>query len=557
MKEIRCPKCQSVFQVDEADYASIVSQVKNAEFNDELNRRLEEVRKQYAAELKADVMKSEQTFGQQLSAKDLEIGEKNTEIERLKAQIDSMAQAKALELAEEMSKKDQEISELKAKIESTAQAKALEMAGEMNKKDQEISELKAKIESTAQAKALELAGEMNKKDQEISELKAKIESTAQAKALELAGEMNKKNQEISELKAKIESMVQTNALELAGELAKKDKEISELKSTISQSKDACQIAVLEEQQKAQDALKEKENKIVELTGMVNQQKNEAALRENNIKETYEIQLKKKQEEVDYYKDLKTRMSTKMVGETLEIHCSTEFNRMRPLFPNAYFEKDNDASGGSKGDFIFRDYEDGFEYISIMFEMKNEMDQTATKHKNEDFLKKLDDDRRAKKCEFAVLVSLLEPESELYNTGIVDMSHRYPKMYVIRPQFFIPLITLLVQTSKKSIEYQRQLAIARSQSVDVTNFESRLNDFKEKFANNYRLASEKFKTAIDEIDKSITHLQKIKEALVGSERNLRLANDKADSLTIKKLTYNNPTMKEKFKEARAVEEDEDE
>lgn len=557
MKEIRCPKCQSVFQVDEADYASIVSQVKNAEFNDELNRRLEEVRKQYAAELKADVMKSERTFGQQLSAKDLEIGEKNTEIERLKAQIDSMAQAKALELAEEMSKKDQEISELKAKIESTAQAKALELAGEMNKKDQEISELKAKIESTAQAKALELAGEMNKKDQEISELKAKIESTAQAKALELAGEMNKKNQEISELKAKIESMVQTNALELAGELAKKDKEISELKSTISQSKDACHIAVLEEQQKAQDALKEKENKIVELTGMVSQQKNEAALRENNIKETYEIQLKKKQEEVDYYKDLKTRMSTKMVGETLEIHCSTEFNRMRPLFPNAYFEKDNDASGGSKGDFIFRDYEDGFEYISIMFEMKNEMDQTATKHKNEDFLKKLDEDRRAKKCEFAVLVSLLEPESELYNTGIVDMSHRYPKMYVIRPQFFLPLITLLVQTSKKSIEYQRQLAIARSQSVDVTNFESRLNDFKEKFANNYRLASEKFKTAIDEIDKSITHLQKIKEALVGSERNLRLANDKADSLTIKKLTYNNPTMKEKFKEARAVEEDEDE
>lgn len=557
MKEIRCPKCQSVFQVDEADYASIVSQVKNAEFNDELNRRLEEVRKQYAAELKADVMKSEQTFGQQLSAKDLEIGEKNTEIERLKAQIDSMAQAKALELAEEMSKKDQEISELKAKIESTAQAKALELAGEMNKKDQEISELKAKIESTAQAKALELAGEMNKKDQEISELKAKIESTAQAKALELAGEMNKKNQEISELKAKIESMVQTNALELAGELAKKDKEISELKSTISQSKDACHIAVLEEQQKAQDALKEKDNKIVELTGMVNQQKNEAALRENNIKETYEIQLKKKQEEVDYYKDLKTRMSTKMVGETLEIHCSTEFNRMRPLFPNAYFEKDNDASGGSKGDFIFRDYEDDFEYISIMFEMKNEMDQTATKHKNEDFLKKLDDDRKAKKCEFAVLVSLLEPESELYNTGIVDMSHRYPKMYVIRPQFFLPLITLLVQTSKKSIEYQRQLAIARSQSVDVTNFESRLNDFKEKFANNYRLASEKFKTAIDEIDKSITHLQKIKEALVGSERNLRLANDKADSLTIKKLTYNNPTMKEKFKEARAVEEEEDE
>lgn len=528
MKEIRCPKCQSVFQVDEADYASIVSQVKNAEFNEELNRRLDEVRKQYDAELKADVMKSERTFGQKLSAKDLEIGKRDTEIERLKAQIDSMAQAKALELADQMSKKNQE-----------------------------ISELKAKLESTAQAKALELADEMSKKDQKISELKARIESTAQAKALELAGEMSKKNQEILELKAKIASLTQANALELAGELAKKDKEISELRSTIAQSKDACQIAVLEEQRKSQDALKEKDNKIVELTGMVTLQKNEAALRENSIKESYEMQLKQKQEEVDYYKDLKTRMSTKMVGETLEIHCSTEFNRMRPLFPNAYFEKDNDASGGSKGDFIFRDYEDGFEYISIMFEMKNEMDQTATKHKNEDFLKKLDDDRRAKKCEFAVLVSLLEPESELYNTGIVDMSHRYPKMYVIRPQFFIPLITLLVQTSKKGIEYQRELAIARSQSVDVTNFESRLNDFKEKFANNYRLASEKFKTAIDEIDKSITHLQKIKEALVGSERNLRLANDKADGLTIKKLTYNNPTMKEKFKEARAVEQNEEE
>ncbi len=332
MKEIRCPKCQSVFQVDEADYASIVSQVKNAEFNEELNRRLDEVRKQYDAELKADVMKSERTFGQKLSAKDLEIGKRDTEIERLKAQIDSMAQAKALELADQMSKKNQE-----------------------------ISELKAKLESTAQAKALELADEMSKKDQKISELKARIESTAQAKALELAGEMSKKNQEILELKAKIASMTQANALELAGELAKKDKEISELRSTIAQSKDACQIAVLEEQRKSQDALKEKDNKIVELTGMVTLQKNEAALRENSIKESYEMQLKQKQEEVDYYKDLKTRMSTKMVGETLEIHCSTEFNRMRPLFPNAYFEKDNDASGGSKGDFIFRDYEDGFEY----------------------------------------------------------------------------------------------------------------------------------------------------------------------------------------------------
>ena len=225
-----------------------------------------------------------------------------------------------------------------------------------------------------------------------------------------------------------------------------------------------------------------------------------------------------------------------------------------MMPNAYFEKDNDASGGTKGDFIFRDFgEDGTEYISIMFEMKNEADETATKHKNEDFLKKLDTDRRAKGCEFAVLVSLLEPDNELYNSGIVDMSYRYDKMYVIRPQFFIPMITLLVQTSKKGLEYRQQLAIAQKQSIDVSNFESQLEDFRERFGKNYRLASERFKTAIDEIDKSIQHLNKIKEALVGSEYNLRLANDKAEALTIKKLTRGNPTMKAKFEEARLAEE----
>ena len=228
--------------------------------------------------------------------------------------------------------------------------------------------------------------------------------------------------------------------------------------------------------------------------------------------------------------------------------------LRPMMPNAYFEKDNDASGGTKGDFIFRDFgEDGTEYVSIMFEMKNEADETATKHKNEDFLKKLNADRRAKGCEFAVLVSLLEPDNELYNGGIVDMSYRYDKMYVIRPQFFIPMITLLVQTSKKSLEYRHRLAIAQKQSIDVSNFESQLEDFRERFGKNYRLASEKFKTAIDEIDKSIQHLNKIKEALVGSEYNLRLANDKAEALTIKKLTRGNPTMKAKFEEVRLADE----
>ena len=441
MKEISCPKCGSVFRVDEADYASIVDQVKTAEFQAEIGRRMAELQKQYQAEQRANELKLEQELQKRLTAKELEMGKKNSEIERLKAQLATIAQAKELELKDE--------------------------------------------------------------------------------------------------------------------LAKKEKEIFVLRNTIAQNDSAQRLAVIAEQRKAQEALKVKEQQIAELTGKVALERSEASLREHGLKKEFELLLKQKQEEVDYYKDLKTRMSTKMVGETLEIHCSTEFNRMRPLFPNAYFEKDNDASGGSKGDFIFRDFEDGMEYISIMFEMKNEMDETATKHKNEDFLKKLDDDRRAKNCEFAVLVSLLEPDSELYNTGIVDMSHRYPKMYVIRPQFFIPLITLLVQTSKKSIEYQRQLAVARSQSVDVTNFESQLNEFKEKFAYNYRLASERFKTAIDEIDKSINHLQKIKDALMGSERNLRLANDKADGLTIKRLTRGNPTMKAKFEEARRNAKPEDE
>ncbi len=299
-------------------------------------------------------------------------------------------------------------------------------------------------------------------------------------------------------------------------------------------------------------MKEKENSILQLQNKVELAQKEATIRETNIKDNYEIQLKQKQEQVDYYKDLKTRMSTKMIGETLEVHCSTQYNTLlRSVLPNAYFEKDNDASEGSKGDFIFRDYAEDTEYISIMFEMKNEMDETTTKHKNEDFFKKLDEDRKKKNCEFAVMVSLLEPENELYNNGIVDVSYRYPKMYVIRPQFFIPMITLLVQTSKKSIEYQRQLKIAQSQSIDVTNFESKLIDFKDKFGKNYELASKRFHNAIDEIDKSILHLQKIKDELLGSENNLRLANDKAEDLTIKKLTYNNPTMKKKFEEAREI------
>ena len=309
-------------------------------------------------------------------------------------------------------------------------------------------------------------------------------------------------------------------------------------------------AVLTEQQRVQAVLVAKDQEIARLKADAEIQQSYASLREKALEEKYAQELRAKQEMVDYYKDFKSRMSTMMVGETLEQHCSTLFEQtLRPVMPNAYFEKDNDASGGSKGDFIFRDSEDGQEYVSIMFEMKNETETTSTKHKNEDFFKKLDEDRRAKGCEYAVLVSMLEPDSELYNGGIVDVSHRYEKMYVIRPQHFITMINVLTKASKKSVDIQRQLALAKAQSIDVTNFESQLADFKEKFGNNYRLASEKFRKAIEDIDKSIAALEKTKMELIGSENNLRLANDKAENLTIKRLTRGNPTMTQKIEEAR--------
>ena len=343
-------------------------------------------------------------------------------------------------------------------------------------------------------------------------------------------------------------------LSLASE---KDAEIIRLKARIDETDSRIRVAVLEEQSKSKDALQKKEQKIAELKNELTANESKSLERVQSLKEMYDMQLKEKQTQIDYYKDLKTRMSTKMVGETLEQHCSTLFNTtIRPLMPNAYFEKDNNIAEGTKGDFIFRDKDNDFEYISIMFEMKNENDTTATKHKNEDFLKKLDDDRRKKGCEYAVLVSLLEPDNETYNTGIVDMSHRYEKMYVIRPQFFIPIITLLVQAAKKSLEYKRQLAIAQSKEIDVTNFEKKLNEFRNLFGNNVKNAHDRFHDAIAAIDKSIADLQKVKENLLKSDDHLRLANDKVDNLTIRKLTYKNPTMKEKFDQAREVSNDTD-
>ena len=445
MREIKCPKCGSVFTVDEADYASIVNQVKNAEFNEEVNRRLQELHERHKTESLLAVAKVEKEYQDALSQKELSIKEKEATINQLSTKLNDAEQVKKTEIS------------------------------------------------------------------------------------------------------------------LA--VAEKDKEIGKLKSDLNENESKLKIAVMEEQRKADESLRAKEKEIEQLKASAEISRQKAVNYVNSQKEEYEMKLKMMQEQVDYYKDLKTKMSTKMIGETLEIHCSTQFNQMmRPMLPNAYFEKDNDASGGSKGDFIFRDFApDGTEYVSIMFEMKNEADETATKHKNEDFFKKLDADRKTKNCEFAVLVSLLEPDNELYNGGIVDVSYRYDKMYVIRPQFFLPIISLLVQTSKKSLEYKQQLAIAKSQSIDVTNFENQLYDFRDKFGRNFRLASERFNTAIEEIDKSISHLQKIKEALLSSENNLRLANDKVESLTIKKLTRGNPTMTELFEKARGanhvIEEDE--
>ena len=389
------------------------------------------------------------------------------------------------------------------------------------------------------------------KNQEFeAELRRRMADIDSRHKAEQQVEAAKKDAEIAQLRSRLETITAQKDNERNLALAAKEQQITRLNATIEQHQSNLQIALLNKQRETQEIIQRKESQIQQLKSNADLEKSQAQIRESELIKRHQHELQAKQELVEYYKDLKTRMSTKMVGETLEIHCSTLFNQLlRPVMPFAYFEKDNDATDGTKGDFIFRDSEGGTEYVSIMFEMKNEMDTTATKHKNEDFLKKLDEDRRKKNCEFAVLVSLLEPESELYNGGIVDMSHRYPKMYVIRPQFFIPLITLLVQTSKKSLEYKRQLLLAQSKEVDVTNFENKLLDFKTKFGRHYELASKKFDDAIKQIDDTIAKLLKVKENLLGSENNLRLANQDTEELTIRKLTYKNPTMKAKFDEAR--------
>ena len=364
---------------------------------------------------------------------------------------------------------------------------------------------------------------------------------------EYTEKLNEKNSEIKDLKNRLDN----SSLEIKSKLDKdytekltdKDKEIAELKNKIS-------LMEAHEELNLKNAVSEKEKEIDNLNNKLEIGKNEFLLKEKSLVESYEEKIKNKDEQIAYYKDFKARQSTKMIGESLEQHCNNEFNRIRPILKNVYFEKDNDARTGSKGDFIFRESDDdGTEVISIMFEMKNEADETASKHKNEDFFKELDKDRREKNCEYAVLVSLLEIDNDYYNTGIVDVSHKYPKMYVIRPQFFIPIITLLRGAAMNSLSYKKELEIVQNQNIDISHFEENMNNFKEGFARNYRLASEKFKKAIDEIDKTIDHLQKTKDALLSSENNLRLANNKAEDLTIKKLTHGSETMAKMFDELK--------
>lgn len=449
MQEIRCPKCNEVFQVDDSGYSQIVQQVRDKEFEKEAARRAEELEKAKNSELKIIVMEYEKKLESALSEK-----------------------------SDDISDKEKRITELEARLKSIESEKQLAVANAVRERENSFSE-----ESRKAQKAI------SDKDIEIAELTAKLKQADNERAFAV----DKANSE--------------NALALA----KKDNEIIELNSKL-QNKD-----------------------------------NEAELRCRAIEEKYAIELKNKDELIEQYKDFKARLSTKMVGETLEQHCLTQFNSLRmSAFPNAYFEKDNNAKSGSKGDFIFRESEDGIEFISIMFEMKNEMDTTATKHKNEDFFKELDKDRNEKGCEYAVLVSMLEADNEFYNAGIVDVSYKYPKMYVIRPQFFIPLISLLRNAARNSLEYKRELALAKAQEVDLTNFENNINEFKNAFSKNYQLASKKFNVAIEEIDKTIDHLQKTKDALLSSENNLRLANNKAEEqLSVKKLTKNAPSIREEF------------
>ena len=531
MNEIKCPHCGKVFQVDERGFADILRQVRTAEFDKEIAQREGMLQERNAQAVKLAVAKAQQDAQAEAAQRDARIAELETRLLAEKREREQAEKSSQLEHANELeaalAKKQVEIAQLQADVKRLSAdhdaenriAKAEHerlLSDATAQRDAEIAVLRQQISSQESAFKQQLESQVQHYSQKMAADKAE---SARAAAEESA----KLQQTIAAQKQQIES--QTQQFKAEKELA-----VSEARAAAERQRDELAAQVkLQEAQSAQEkaALREKMT-------------NELAAKDELIKY--------KDEEIARVKEMKARLSTKMVGESLERHCETEFNKIRATaFPHAYFEKDNDVVEGTKGDFVFRETDPatGEEVVSIMFEMKNENDETRTKHKNEDFFAKLDSDRKKKGCEYAVLCTMLEPDNDLYNEGIVDVSYRYEKMYVIRPQFFIPIISILRNAALSALQYKTELAEVRNQNIDITNFENSMEDFKTKFARNYDLASRKFQTAIDEIDKTIDHLQKTKEALLGSERNLRLANDKAQDLTIKKLTRKNPTMKAKF------------
>lgn len=531
MNEIKCPHCGKVFQVDERGFADILRQVRTAEFDKEIAQREGMLQEQNAQAVKLAVAKAQQDAQVETAQRDARIAELETRLAAEKREREQAEKSSQLEHANELeaalAKKQAEIAQLQADVEKLSAdhdaqnriAKAEHerlLSDATAQRDAEIAALRQQISSQESAFKQQLESQVQQYSQKMAADKAESARVA-------AEESAKLQQTIVAQKQQLES--QTQQFKAEKELA-----VSEARATAERQRDELAAQVkLQEAQAAQEqaALREKMT-------------NELAAKDELIKY--------KDEEIARVKEMKARLSTKMVGESLERHCETEFNKIRATaFPHAYFEKDNDVVDGTKGDFVFRETDPatGEEVVSIMFEMKNENDETRTKHKNEDFFAKLDSDRKKKGCEYAVLCTMLEPDNELYNEGIVDVRYRYEKMYVIRPQFFIPIISILRNAALSALQYKTELAEVRNQNIDITNFENSMEDFKTKFARNYDLASRKFQTAIDEIDKTIDHLQKTKEALLGSERNLRLANDKAQDLTIKKLTRKNPTMKAKF------------
>ena len=531
MNEIKCPHCGKVFQVDERGFADILRQVRTAEFDKEIAQREGMLQEKNAQAVKLAVAKAQQDAQAEAAQRDARIAELETRLATEKREREQAEKSSQLEHANELeaalAKKQVEIAQLQADVKRLSAdhdaenriAKAEHerlLSDATAQRDAEIAALRQQISSQESAFKQQLESQIQHYSQKMAADKAESARVA-------AEESAKLQQTIAAQKQQIES--QTQQFKAEKELA-----VSEARAAAERQRDELAAQVkLQEAQSAQEkaALREKMT-------------NELAAKDELIKY--------KDEEIARVKEMKARLSTKMVGESLERHCETEFNKIRATaFPHAYFEKDNDVVEGTKGDFVFRETDPatGEEVVSIMFEMKNENDETRTKHKNEDFFAKLDSDRKKKGCEYAVLCTMLEPDNDLYNEGIVDVGYRYEKMYVIRPQFFIPIISILRNAALSALQYKTELAEVRNQNIDITNFENSMEDFKTKFARNYDLASRKFQTAIDEIDKTIDHLQKTKEALLGSERNLRLANDKAQDLTIKKLTRKNPTMKAKF------------